>query len=262
MKNLDQFYTQPQLAERYIAALAERYDFSGVALVEPAAGAGAFVLPARRRGWSITAIDVEPQSAAVRPGDFLNGFAWPAAARIAVIGNPPFGFASSMAIRFFNQAAARAELIAFIVPRTFRKVSVREKLNAHFWLVHDEDVPRRAFLFAGRPHDVPCAWQVWEYRECPRPPAPAPDIRHLIEFTEPGQADFALRRVGGRAGAILPLGDGQTYSASSTYFIRAVDERAQEYLSRIDWERIRNATAGVRSVSKREIAIELARMAR
>ena len=37
---------------------------------------------------------------------------------------PPFGKVSSLAIRFFNKCAQFSDVIAFIIPRTFNKVSV------------------------------------------------------------------------------------------------------------------------------------------
>ena len=261
VKGLDQFYTRPGLARHYVESLSRQYDLSGVSIVEPSAGAGAFVRPLLEQGLNVSAWDLEPRSACVKQGDFLagNGTVFPDSDRIAVIGNPPFGFASNVAIRFFNRAAEQASLIAFIVPRTFRKVSIQDKLDRHFWLVHDEDVPAKSFLRNGRPHDVPCAWQVWEWRERKRPITPTPDVSGVIAYVGAERADFGLRRVGGRAGAVLPMEEGP-YNPRTTYFLHAVRPDAADLLEEIDWTYIRNSTAGVRSISKREVALELARV--
>ena len=258
MKQLDQFYTHPEVAARFVASLADRYDLGGMEVLEPSAGEGAFFFPLRELGLSVRGIDLEPRAPGIVQGDFLLSAHWPECDRIAVVGNPPFGFASSMAIRFFNKAAEHASLIAFIVPRTFRKISVADKLNRNFWLAHDEDVPSHSFLLNGKPHDVPCAWQVWEYRTRRRPVCETPDVSRIIRYTNQRAADFAVRRVGGRAGAVLPLSKGP-YSEQSTYFINAVRPDAEELMAGINWNTVRNSTAGVRSVSKREIAIELSR---
>ena len=48
------------------------------------------------------------------------------------LGNPPFGKNCSLAIKFFNKAAEFADLIAFIIPRTFKRISIQNKLNLNF----------------------------------------------------------------------------------------------------------------------------------
>ena len=59
--------------------------------------------------------------------------------RYLVVGNPPFGKISSIAIKFFNKSAEYADCIAFIIPRTFKRVSVQNKLNLNFHLMYNED---------------------------------------------------------------------------------------------------------------------------
>ena len=257
--DLDQFYTDPKLARRYVAGLARRYPLGDMAVVEPSAGSGSFSIPLREVAGSLTAIDLDPvPGSGVVEGDFLFLFDPPRSDRIAVVGNPPFGFASSLAIQFFNEAAQWAEIIAFIVPRTFRKMSVVDKLDPYFVKRHDVDVPYKSFIRYGEPYDVPCAWQIWERISRRRPAFKVPDVSNLIEYVRsPEEADFALRRVGGRSGQVLPLNNGQRYSPSSTYFIRDRCGWAQGKLAKVDWSHVRDNTAGVRSVSKREIAREL-----
>ena len=70
----------------------------------------------------------------------------------------------------------------------------------------------------------------------------------------PDKAHFGLRRVGGRAGQVLP---GTNHTPSTTYFIRCIKPGIREVLETLDLSYIRDQTAGVRSVSKQEIAIKL-----
>ncbi len=259
MKGLDQFYTDPAVAKNFVKLLSEKVDLSNMSLLEPSAGQGAFVQPLSEFG-EVLAYDLEARGQDIRKANFLTDDVFPDSDNIAVIGNPPFGFSSLMAIKFFNRAAKNAKLIAFILPRTFRKVSVQNKLDRNFWLFHDENVPSKSFIRNDRMHDVPCAWQIWKRRKEQRRYITKPDVSHIIEYTNIHNADFAFRRVGGRAGEILPLRDGQTYSAQSTYFIRALWDNAADLLASIDWTDIRNSTVGVRSVSKREIALELIKL--
>ncbi len=253
-RGADQFYTNDALADDLVRLVLKRKLPDNALFVEPAAGTGAFVRPLREMGRTVLAVDIDPQSNGIRRGDFLASDFIPIAPLVVVIGNPPFGFASSLAIRFFNKAAEKAKIIAFIVPRTFRKQSVRDKLNLSFHLRHDQDIPKNAFIKDGQPHDVPCAFQIWVRQPTKRKRTEMPDISHLIHFTTPDKAHFALRRVGGRAGQILP---GTHHTPSTTYFIRGVRPGIRKVLERIDWSDIREQTAGVRSISKLEIAEKL-----
>ncbi len=253
--NIDCFFTAPKLAEALVNVVLQKYRLPEDCLfVEPSAGAGAFVRPLRKMGHEVLAVDIDPAARGIRRADFLASSVIPADRHAVVIGNPPFGFAASTAVRFFNRAAERARMIAFIVPRTFRKASVQDRLNLNFHLDYDQDIPKLAFLKDGQPHDVPCAFQVWVRRPALRERQAAPDVSHLIRFTTPDKAHFGLRRVGGRAGEVLP---GTDHSASTTYFIRGVRPGIRRVLETLDWNTEREQTAGVRSVSKREVAWKL-----
>lgn len=251
---VDQFYTHPALAEKLAQLVLNRPLPGNVLFVEPSAGYGAFVQPLKKLGYRVLAVDVDPKCAGIQQGDFLTGDFIPPNQNVVVIGNPPFGHASSMAIKFFNKAAERAKIIAFIVPRTFRKSSVQGRINPFFHLQLDEDIPKNAFIKEGRPHDVPCAFQIWARQPHKRKPIDMPDISHLMLFTTPDKAHFGLRRVGGRAGQVLA---GTNHTSSTTYFIRGVKPGIRKVLEGLDWSDIREQTAGVRSVSKREIALKL-----
>lgn len=253
--NIDCFFTEPKLAEALVKVVLKKHRLpEGCLFVEPSAGAGAFVRPLRKAGHKVLAVDLSPAAPGIRRADFLASSVIPAGRHVVVIGNPPFGFAANLAIQFFNRAAERARVIAFIVPRTFRKASVQDRLDLNFHLAHDQDIPKLAFLKDGRPHDVPCAFQGWVRRPVMRERRAAPDISHLIRFTTPDKAHFGLRRVGGRAGEVLP---GTDHSASTTYFIRGVRPGIRRVLEELDWTTEREQTAGVRSVSKREVAWKL-----
>ena len=255
---LDQFYTCPEVAEHCWSVLRRKaaclVDWEAARFLEPSAGAGAFLhfMPIDRR----QGMDLAPKTWEVRYGDFLEARSEVFRLRRpwVVAGNPPFGFAAGQAVRFFNKAAEFADVIAFIVPRSFRKPSVQDRLSRLFWLKHDEDVADFAFLLEGDPHDVPCAWQIWQRhpRFKQRPLSGRVDVGDWIRYVKHQMyADFCVRRVGGRAGQVLP--GGEEYSPSSTYFIRDLCGWAQDVLEEADFSRVRENTAGVRSVSKQEI---------
>jgi hypothetical protein len=202
------------------------------------------------KGHRILGYDIHPKHAAVQQADWFTIKVPPGC---VVIGNPPFGFAASLAIRFFNHAASEAKAIAFIVPRSFQKGSVHRKLDPAFWLVHEEVLPPDSFRLNGNEHDVPCVFQIWEKRSQVRDISrPSSDNPYVI-FTDRKHAQGAIRRVGGRAGEVL---NGVNHSESSTLWFVSQRPDYMVALAAIQpaLRQIREQTAGVRSVSKTEIA--------
>lgn len=219
-EGLDKFYTVPAYSKKCIDKVFSLYNVNDFDLVvEPSAGAGSFYnqIPTDKK----IGIDISPGIAegAIIKQDFFDYRPAEGAARqrILVIGNPPFGKVSSLAIRFFNHAAEWCDIIAFIIPRTFRRPSVQNKLNPAFHLVYDEDVPTKPCCFTPK-MAVKCCFQIWE-RRAEAPPRRIVELptKHLdwefIGFgptdhrgqpTPPpdGAADFAIRAYGGRIGEI------------------------------------------------------------
>ncbi len=255
---LDQFYTRPDLAERLAIDVASRWPDDGVLFVEPSAGRGAFVHPLLEAGRKVRAMDMEPMGEGIGKGDFLmpNRLFDGRHSAVVVLGNPPFGKNASTAVKFFNRAAEHADEIAFIVPRTFRKVSLQARLDLSFHLAVNRRIPDRAFILDGSAHDVPCAWQIWTRKDKPRRVPCPPNVDHLLRYTVPDLADFAMRRVGFYAGRVITDGL-ESLSRTTHYFMKAVNPDVIEVLRGIDWTRLASQTAGSRSLAKREIATKL-----
>ena len=114
-----------------------------------------------------------------------------------MVGNPPFGKNSSLALRFVNKAAEFAEIVAFILPCTFKKASVLRKLNPNLHLLGELKLEQNAFEFEGAAYDVPCVFQVWQRKSARRPVADSPLVHPDFQFCGPEEASFAIRRVGG-----------------------------------------------------------------
>jgi hypothetical protein len=249
--SLDQFYTSDEVAKACYQKVIERYSKGKFSLyVEPSAGTGSFfkLFPKGKR----LGIDLEPRYAGIDKQDFFdcrlegNG--------IVVIGNPPFGKNSSLAVKFFNHAASFSgvQVIAFIIPKTFQKASLQRRLNASFHLRLDESLPKNSFILDGQRYDVPCCFQIWERTQTCRDIMPSSLKNSFFEFVKKEEANVAIRRVGGRTGkAFLEV---SSLSESTHYFLRVHDEKLLDVLVRgIDFGSIIHATAGVRSLSKREL---------
>ena len=211
-EGLDKFYTIPTCSKKCIDKICELYDITKWDLiVEPSAGNGSFLnqIPSNNK----IGIDILPEQSNIIKQDFFDYSPPSIKTNILVIGNPPFGRVSSLAIKFFNYSAKWANVIAFIIPRTFRKISVQNKLDNMFHLVYDEEIPNNPCCFSPQMM-VKCCFQIWEKKETERPfidlPTTHPDWEFLKlgptdtngQPTPPLTADFAMRAYGGNIGEI------------------------------------------------------------
>ena len=142
--NLDQFYTRKVIAQKYYDILRNRVDLDSFdSIIEPSAGNGSFfnLLPPNKR----LGIDLDPKCDGVIKMDYLD-YKPPPNKRILVAGNPPFGVNSKSAVLFFNHSATFADVIAFIIPRTWKRSTVQNKLSMDFVLLLSEDLPERGIF--------------------------------------------------------------------------------------------------------------------
>ncbi len=250
-RHLDKFYTDPEVAAECVEVVRKVIGRARCRLtwLEPSAGGGAFfdAMPKNKLGF-----DIEPEHPKVIRLDFLS---WDpgTSERFVTVGNPPFGKNASLAIRFFNHAAAFSEVIAFIVPRTFEKDSVVRRLHRNFHLARQTEVPVDGFTFLGDVYSVPCVFQVWERRDAERPLIKSALSVPDFQFVMKSKADFAFQRVGARAGTIYR--EFRARSESSHYFIRdlGIRQRVIDILGGINWDPIKSRTAGNPSIAKREL---------
>jgi predicted RNA methylase len=210
---LDKFYTIPTIAEKCLQKIGDMYSWSDWDIVvEPSAGNGSFLtrIPTN----NCIGIDICPEHNDIIKQDFLTYLPPANLQKILVIGNPPFGRVSSLAVKFFNHAANWANVIAFILPRTFRRISVQNKLNTNFKLVFDEDIPMYPCSFEP-PMMAKCCFQVWEKSDISRDIVELSKRHNDWDFlgfgpkdtngqpTPPEDADFAIRAYGGKCGQIV-----------------------------------------------------------
>jgi len=229
-QGLDKFYTIPKISKKCIESVGLIYDWSKWELVvEPSAGNGSFfnVIPSDKK----IGIDISPENQDIIEQDFFTYKPLSSIKDILVIGNPPFGKVSSLAIKFFNYASNWATVIAFIIPRTFRRISVHNRLNQNFHLVFDEDIPTNPCSFTPRMM-VKCCFQIWEKREEKREFHDLPTSHidwDFIDFgpkdsngqpTPPDGADFAIRAYGGKCGEIVKI-NLQTLRPKSWHWIKS-----------------------------------------
>lgn len=134
-------------------------------------------------------IDISPDSENIIQMNFLTYFP-ERVGRILVVGNPPFGRVSSLAVKFFNHVGRWEDVIAFIIPRTFRRLSVQNKLDLNYHLIHDSDIPTDPFSFYPKMY-VKCCFQIWERNDIPRKVITLPTSHHDWTFLGYGPLDEA-----------------------------------------------------------------------
>lgn len=252
-RKLDQFYTDPAYAKLFFNTIKEKVDLDSVdILLEPSAGSGSFYKimdPNKRIG-----LDLEPKGPGILKTDFFDWTA-PLNKKIITIGNPPFGKNSSLAVKFFNHAAKFSDVIAFILPRTFRKPSIINRLDKNFHLLYDDVVPDNSFLFNNKLYNVWCCAQIWIKKPTKRETFSIlnfNDVKSWFEIVEPCNADFAIQRVGGRAGMIR-TSNFKDYSPQSHYFIKQYDTRVLPIFQSINFDHVKFNTAGNPSISPSEL---------
>ena len=227
---LDKFYTISAVSAKCIETLGSKYDWNVWDLVvEPSAGNGSFLtkIPTTKK----VGIDISPEHADIIQKNFFEYQPPPGLTNILVVGNPPFGRVSSLAVKFFNHSAEWCSVIAFIIPKTFRRVSVQNRLHHNFHLVHDEEISSNPCSFSP-PMNVKCCFQIWEKkphaRDVVKLSTKHPDwdflslgpIDTVGQPTPPKDADFAILAYGGKCGTVVKIGL-DTLRPKSWHWIKA-----------------------------------------
>jgi hypothetical protein len=243
---LDKYYTKPHIAQMLIEHTKKHINNESYLWLEPSAGNGSFytLLPEPKIG-----IDIKPERSNIIQQDFFTYNS--EQQNIITIGNPPFGKNSSMAVKFFNHAAKFSDIIAFVLPLTFNKDSIINKLSLDFIMIHNHNIPKNSFTFDNKDYDVPCCFQIWKKVSIPRIITTKSLIHDDFFFTSKEYCDISLQRVGVNAGKISYEYDNK--SPSSNYFIKFNYYDCPNIFNNIDFNHVKYNTAGNPSISKREI---------
>jgi hypothetical protein len=253
---IDKYYTKPDIAEQCISAFKDNITISpNDYIIEPSAGNGAFIPGIKSLTQKYYFYDLEPANDEIIKKDYLRGDYSDVGQNIHTIGNPPFGRQSSLAIQFIKLSCKFSKSVSFILPKSFKKDSLKKAFPLNFHLIYEMDIPDNSFLVDGLEHNVPCVFQIWIKKA---------HNRTEIETIEPTQfrfvkktegPDISVRRVGVNAGAINTNTD---QSIQSHYFIKFTNQKSTEdnilQLKKITYEF--NNTVGPRSISKQELIKE------
>jgi predicted RNA methylase len=259
---LDKFYTNPDISKKCINEIKNlnKYDL----VIEPSAGNGSFLCQLKKLHQNVIGLDISPEHPDIIAQDFFEYTPPSNSGKILVVGNPPFGRVSSTAIKFFNHSAEWCDTIAFIIPKTFKRISVQNKLNMNFHLIYEYDIPMKPCSFTPK-MDAKCCFQIWKKRINKRQSINLSLTHPDWEFlklgpkksdnlpTPPNGADFAIRAYGSNCGKIITC-NLQNLAPKSFHWIKS-NISIKELISRfesLDYS-ISLDTARQESIGKGEI---------
>lgn len=249
---LDKYYTKTST----VSLCLQSIDLSDYDLViEPSAGSGQFLKQISSK--RVVAVDLSPESPDIKKQDFLTCdkryFDIKKEDKVICIGNPPYGKYSQLAIDFFNHASDFCDTIAFVLPKTFRKRSVVNRLNLNFHMVKEVELPLDSFYTKeDESYGVPTVWQIWERKNKKRTKNLGKlehDDFSFVNNTE--EADFMIQRVGVNAGKAH-----QNFkrSKSSHYLIKSKTTSVYEVFQKANWDKTsKYDTAGNPSITKQDV---------
>ena len=266
---IDKYYTKSCIVEQCIELVKKYINISNNDLIiEPSAGNGSFIEYIKTLSNNYIFYDLEPEHNEVLKQDFLELDYRILKKRtqninIHIIGNPPFGRQSSLAIKFIKKCCLFSNSISFILPKSFKKDSMKKCFDKYFHLTYEIDILENSFLVNGNECNVPCVFQIWQYKK--------DDIRNIVPIEKPlnfkfveknsinitdNNVDISFRRVGVNAGTIMKEIDSK--SVQSHYFIKftnnkTIDENIEQLkLLKFNF----NNTVGPKSISKPELINE------
>ena len=260
-KTVDKFYTSPRIVSECIKLIKEKINIQEDDLcIEPSAGNGSFINGIMSLFKTYKFYDLEPENDEIIKQDYLeydyNTLIINPESKVHIIGNPPFGRQSSLAIKFIKKSCEYCDSISFILPKSFKKESLKKHFPLNFHLIYEYDLPKNSFVIDKKEYDVPCVFQIWIKKDTLRNITKklTPNKYKFVKKEE--KHDISFRRVGANAGNI----DKETSNKSiqSHYFIKFDNTLTDELLNKlinIDYN-CKNNTCGPKSISTQELINE------
>jgi hypothetical protein len=255
---IDKFYTKSITVKKCIEHIKE-YNFikNNDLIIEPSAGDGSFLNNIKELSDFFLFFDIKPENKEIKKQDFLKwkGKNLKKYKNIHFIGNPPFGRQSSTALKFIKKACEfeNTKSINFILPKSFKKNSLKNKIPIYFHLISEIDLPPNSFYLNDETFNVPCIFQIWKKKKNKRIKYQKQTPSNFCFVKKDENPDLAFRRVGVYAGKTYT--DIDDKSNQSHYFIKFNNDKDIDYciekLKSIKFEE--SNTVGPKSISKQEL---------
>ena len=284
-QNLDQFYTKPEIANLCVEYLLKKYSelSKNKNFIEPSAGTGSFIKALEKnkiKKEKIFAFDLDPRTENILKKDFLKDDLKLKIQKekSIIIGNPPFGKRSKLAIDFINKGSDYAEIIAFILPNQFKKYSAQSKLNNNLKLIGELSLPINAFFTENKKdYPVGCIFQIWttlntsykDKRLRIPPPVSHPEFT-LYQYNNTREAEWTFdtdwdivvfAQGYGDYNKIYTQKDKSLLSKNKQYiFIKSNNKRALKILKSIDYEKLSKDNTTIPGFRKNNLVSEYIRL--
>ena len=259
--NLEKYYTKKETVDTCIKQfnlVMKDYSFSkeNDVIIEPSAGNGAFIEGCKKLSNNCLFYDIEPEHNDIVKQDYLK-FDYSDIQQkynnIHIIGNPPFGRQSSLALKFVRYSALFCNSISFILPKSFMKESMKYKVPLNFHLVHENIIDDNSFEVNNESYNVPCVFQIWVKKSQKRKKLKKIKPKGFSFVKKQDPHDIAFRRVGVYAGKIYK--ETAEKSFQSHYFIKFDEKITDELYNKLSMIEFPNClnTVGPKSISKQEL---------
>lgn len=257
---IDKYYTKKIVVNLCADVIKQHINFEpNDLIIEPSAGNGSFIECIKTFRCNYLFYDIEPENDEIIKQDFLHLEIDEIAKNynnIHIIGNPPFGRQSAIAIKFIKKCCKFANTISFILPKSFKKYSMQNHFTNFYHLIKSIDLNTNSFLVNGIETDVPCVFQIWKLSNEHRNQT-IKQIPINFKFVKKNELpDLSFRRVGVNAGTIDK--NSNEKSPQSHYFIKFTNN----YTTDENIELLKNLhfnfdnTVGPKSISKPELIDE------
>ena len=236
-------------------------------IVEPSAGNGAFINGIKSLSNNYLFYDIEPEHKEIIKQDFLSLDLTNIIKQynnIHIIGNPPFGRQSATAIKFIKKCCLFSKSISFILPKSFKKDSLKDKFELHYHLLYENDLEKlninSSFILQDKTIEVPCVFQIWVRKDIERMKTVKlkPTNFNFVKKTD--NFDLAFRRVGVNAGYVeIDKNKIDALNVNCFYFIKInEDTNKNEFINKIKTLNFDfNNTVGPKSISKQELIFKM-----
>ena len=258
-ETIDKYYTIKLVVDKCIELIKENIQINKEDIcIEPSAGNGSFIEGIKTLCMHNKFYDLEPENPEIIKQDYLSFDSSKLDDTIKkhVIGNPPFGRQSSLAIQFIKKSSEYCDSISFILPKSFKKESLKKSFPLKFHLILEYDLPENSFMVDNKLYDVPCVFQIWVKKEINRE-TPNKELPNSYKFVKKEEVhDISFRRVGVYAGKIDK--ETEDKSVQSHYFIKfdnVLTDSIFNKLSKINYN-CKDNTVGPKSISKQELIKE------
>lgn len=254
-KQLDKYYTKPEVVERCLVALQEanlmcKYD----CVIEPSAGGGAFCKTLRTifPNAENIAMDIEPEGNNIIQQDWLNYQLPREYDSVLVVGNPPFGQYHKLSTKFLQHALffSSVQTIAFILPNVYKKHTRQRILPFDWRIVSITELGDKCFTLGDEDYHVPSSFFVFDkslgtdLRVDPR------QYTETSDFRFGDKNDFDIFVFGAAPNRITknPQPNNRGYYLKS----KIKTEKLMDNIKRMDWRGNSCASGGVYWLTKHE----------